>query len=296
MADADTPDVVGDERDRAEQRLRARQAMQDAADERRQYGALRHARAAVGRSGLLGTVGLLAAFYFFFMRGRGAGASWRSYYLFWIGVPVAIALLVVSPGDPDRGHRRAGRAPVAPRSVSRSSSTQPGAFAGGRTHDQSRQRDGAPRSREDLARETSPAARAAAARGGRCARDPGSLELLYLSGVSTCWRGTTEALEELLAVIHREPGFHYGEAYLRAGGRVIGARALGRRRPRTGALHQDQQLQPRRASTSACACARRARTPTVRARRATIYATCGGRCRRSSGATARLVHALVVRL
>jgi len=223
LADADAPDVVTGERERAEQRLRARQAMQDAAeadgdDAMAPYG-MRGLLS--GRSGWLGTVVLLAAFYFIFIRGRGAGASWRSYYLFWIGVPVAIALLSSHPAilivviiglvarrwlpDPFLILKHRGRV----RSLEVDVATNPGNVT----------------ARRDLAKiwlEKHRPRRALPLLAEASARDPDSIELQYLSGVSHLLAGQHEkALEELLAVIHREPGFHYGEAYLRAGDALI---------------------------------------------------------------------------
>jgi tetratricopeptide (TPR) repeat protein len=221
LADDDT--VVASER--AEQRLRAREAMQDAADERDAMSPYGMGGLLSGRSGLLGTVILVVAFYFFFMRGRGAGASWGSYYLFWIGVPVAIALvgshpailLVVVVGllarrwlpDPFLILKHGGRV----RSLQADVMTNPGNVT----------------ARRDLAKiwlEKHRPWRALPLLAEAMARDPGSLELLYLSGVCHLLAGQHEkALAELLSVIHREPGFQYGEAYLRAADALM---ALGR--------------------------------------------------------------------
>ena len=58
------------------------------------------------------------------------------------------------------------------------------------------------------------------------ARDPNSLELQYLSGLSHLLAGDNQrAVETLVSVTHREPHFRYGEAYLRAADALI---ALGR--------------------------------------------------------------------
>ena len=58
------------------------------------------------------------------------------------------------------------------------------------------------------------------------ARDPDSNELLYLKGVSHLLAGQhQQAVDALVVVVHREPGFQYGEAYLRA---ADGLMALGR--------------------------------------------------------------------
>lgn len=224
LADDDTADVAS-ERERAEQRLRAREAMQDAAGERDAMSPYGMGGLLSERSGLLGTVILVAAFYFFFMRGRGAGASWGSYYLFWIGVPVVIALvgshpailLVVVVGlvarrwlpDPFLILKHSGRV----RSLQADVMTNPGNVT----------------ARRDLAKiwlEKHRPRRALPLLAEAMARDSGSLELLYLSGVCHLLAGQHEkALEQLLSVIHREPGFQYGEAFLRAADALM---ALGR--------------------------------------------------------------------
>jgi len=227
LADGDTPDVGRSEREQLEQRMRARQAMQDAADDDDNDKISPYSLRGLlsGRSGLLGTVVVLAAFYFIFMRGRGAGASWGSYYLFWIGVPVAIALLSSHPAilivvvvglvarrwlpDPFLILKHRGRV----RSLQVDVQTNPGNIT----------------ARRDLAKiwlEKHRPRRALPLLAEASARDPDSLELLYLSGVSNLLAKHHEkALEELLGVIHREPGFQYGEAYLRAADALI---ALGR--------------------------------------------------------------------
>jgi tetratricopeptide (TPR) repeat protein len=49
------------------------------------------------------------------------------------------------------------------------------------------------------------------------ARDPDSIELLYLWGVAHLLAGNHEkAVAALVGVVHREPNFQYGDAYLRA--------------------------------------------------------------------------------
>ena len=49
------------------------------------------------------------------------------------------------------------------------------------------------------------------------ARDPEAKELLFLRGVAEVGAGeNAKAVETLIALVQREPGFRYGEAYLRA--------------------------------------------------------------------------------
>jgi tetratricopeptide (TPR) repeat protein len=49
-------------------------------------------------------------------------------------------------------------------------------------------------------------------------RDPSSSELLYLQGVAQLQLGQHEqAVQSLVGVVHKDPSFRYGEAYLRAG-------------------------------------------------------------------------------
>jgi tetratricopeptide (TPR) repeat protein len=221
LADADTPDVAS-ESERAEQRLRARQAMRDVADDGDAMSPHGMRALLSGGSGWLGTVVLLAVFYFIFVRGRGAGAGWGSYYLFWIGVPVVLALVSAHPAvlivvivglvarrwlpDPFLILRHRGRV----RSLEVDVATNPGNVT----------------ARRDLAKiwlEKHRPRRALPLLAEALARDPDSLELQYLSGVSNLLAGGHEkALSELLAVIHREPGFRYGEAYLRAADALIG--------------------------------------------------------------------------
>jgi tetratricopeptide (TPR) repeat protein len=221
FADAETPEVAG-ESERAEQRLRARRAMQqEAGDDGGRFSPYGIGGLLSGRSGLLGTALLAVAYYFVFVRGRGAGAGWGSYYLFWIGVPVLIALVSSHPAilivvifgllarrwlpDPFLILKHHGRV----RSLEVDVTTNPGNVT----------------ARRDLAKiwlEKHRPRRALPLLTEAIARDPNSLELLYLSGVSNLLAGQHEkALEELLAVIHREPGFMYGEAYLRAADALI---------------------------------------------------------------------------
>ena len=177
-----------------------------------------------GRSGMFGTALLAAAYYFFFMRGRsgrGGSSSWGSYYLFWIVGPALLAavsshpafLIVIVVGlvarrwlpDPililkHRGRVRALQADI---DANPSNAT----------------------ARRDLAKiwlEKHRPLRALPLLEQALARDPDSIELLYLSGLSHLLAGQHErAIAALVAVTHREPNFQYGEAYLRAADALI---------------------------------------------------------------------------
>jgi tetratricopeptide (TPR) repeat protein len=175
------------------------------------------------RSGLFGTGALALAFYFLFMRGRGgAGASgWGSYYLFWIVAPVLIAaasshpavLLVVVVGllarrwlpDPYLAFKYRGTV----RALEVDVAANPGNVT----------------ARRDLASiwlEKRRAARALPLLEQALARDGKSPELLYLNGVAHLLaRKPQAAVDALVRVIHAEPGFRYGEAYLRAADALI---------------------------------------------------------------------------
>jgi tetratricopeptide (TPR) repeat protein len=208
----------------AEQRLRARSGYDDDGG----IGAPLGLGSLTGRSGLLGTALLAAAFYFFFMRGRGAGgasAGWGSYYLFWIVAPALLAavsshpefLVVIVIGLVARRwlpdpflilkHRRRVRALQVDIDANASNVT----------------------ARRDLAKiwlEKHRPKRALPLLAQASARDPKSIELLYLSGVSHLLAGDNErAVETLVSVTHREPNHQYGEAYLRAADALV---ALGR--------------------------------------------------------------------
>jgi len=210
---------------RAEQRLRA---AADADDDAAGLGASLGLGSLGGRSGLLGTALLGAAFYFFFMRGRGAGgasSSWGSYYLFWIAAPAVLAAvsshpeflaiivigLVARRWLPDPflilKHRSRVRALQIDIDTNPSNAT----------------------ARRDLAKiwlEKHRPKRALPLLEQASARDPSSLELLYLSGLSHLLAGDNErAVAALVTVTHRQPTFHYGDAYLRAADALI---ALGR--------------------------------------------------------------------
>jgi tetratricopeptide (TPR) repeat protein len=175
------------------------------------------------RSGLLGTGLMALAFYFLFMRGRGAqgNTNWGSYYLFWIVGPALIAvvsshpavLLVVVVGlvarrwlpDPYLALKYQGRI----RALNADVSANPGNIT----------------ARRDLATiwlEKRRPRRALPLVDQALARDPSSHELLFLRGVALLHAKQPEpALEALLGVVHQEPGFRYGEAYLRAADALI---------------------------------------------------------------------------
>ena len=181
-----------------------------------------------GRSGLLGTALMAAAFYFLFMRGRGGGggnSGWGSYYLFWIVAPALLAavsshpafLIVIVVGlvarrwlpDPILFFKHQARV--------RSLQADIDANASNAT------------ARRDLAKiwlEKHRPRRALPLLEQAIARDSRSIELLYLSGVAHLLAGNPDkAVEALVAVTHREPNFQYGEAYLRAADALM---ALGR--------------------------------------------------------------------
>ena len=212
-------------RRRAEQRLRGSAGRYDDAQvsPAMGFGAMLS-----GRSGLFGTVMLAAAFYFLFMRGRGASGSnagWGSYYLIWIVAPALLAavsshpsfLIVIVVGllarrwlpDPILFFKHQARV--------RSLQADIEANASNAT------------ARRDLAKiwlEKHRPRRALPLLEQALARDPSSVELLYLSGVAHLQAGNHEkAVEALVGVAHREPNFQYGEAYLRAADALI---ALGR--------------------------------------------------------------------
>jgi tetratricopeptide (TPR) repeat protein len=179
-----------------------------------------------GRSGLFGTALLAAAFYFLFMRGRrggGGNAGWGSYYLFWIVAPAVIAavsahpsfLIVIVVGlvarrwlpDPILYFKHGSRVRALQADIDANASNAT--------------------ARRDLAKiwlEKHRPRRALPLL--EQARDPDSVELRYLSGLSHLLAGEHErAIEALVTVTHREPSFQYGEAYLRAADALI---ALGR--------------------------------------------------------------------
>jgi tetratricopeptide (TPR) repeat protein len=182
-----------------------------------------------GRSGLFGTAMLAAAFYFFFMRGGGrgggTGGGWGSYYLFWIAAPALLAAVSAHP---------AFLLVIVVGLVLRRWLPDPFLFLKHQARVRSLQTDidanpSNATARRDLAKiwlEKHRPRRALPLLEQALARDPNSLELLYLSGVSHLLAGDHEkAVEALVGVAHREPGFQYGEAYLRAADALM---ALGR--------------------------------------------------------------------
>jgi tetratricopeptide (TPR) repeat protein len=214
-------------REAAERRLRARAYADDEGDgpgASMGFGSLLS-----GRSGLIGTAGLAFAFYLLFMRGRGGAGSgtagWGSYYLFWIVAPALLAavsshpafLIIIVVGlvarrwlpDPFLFLKHQGRV--------RSLQADIDANASNVT------------ARRDLAKiwlEKHRPRRALPLLDQAIARDPDSIELLYLSGVAHLLAGNHEnAVTALVTVVHREPNFLYGEAYLRAADALM---ALGR--------------------------------------------------------------------
>jgi tetratricopeptide (TPR) repeat protein len=172
------------------------------------------------RSGWLTPLLLAAAFCFLFMRGSGGG-GWGSYYLFWIAAPVIIAavsshpavLLVVAIGFLARRWLPDPLLFLRYQSRIRSLETEVAANPGNVT------------ARRDLARiwlEKRRPRRALPLLGEALARDPEAKELLYLRGVAEVQAGeSAKAVETLIALVQREPGFRYGEAYLRAGDALI---------------------------------------------------------------------------
>jgi len=181
-----------------------------------------------GRSGLFGTALLAAAFYFLFMRGRGgggAGGGWGSYYLFWIVAPALIAAVSSHPSF---------LIVIVVGLVARRWLPDPILFLkhGSRVRALQSDIDANPSNataRRDLAKiwlEKHRPRRALPLLVQALARDPESVELRYLAGLSHLLAGEHErALEALVTVTHREPSFQYGEAYLRAADALI---ALGR--------------------------------------------------------------------
>ena len=238
-----------------------------------------------GRSGLFGTALMAAAFYFLFMRNRGGGrggAGWGSYYLFWIVAPALLAavsshpsfLIVIVVGLVARRwlpdpililkHRSRVRALQADIDANASNAT----------------------ARRDLAKiwlEKHRPRRALPLLEQALARDPDSVELRYLSGVSHLLAGEHErAIEALVTVTHREPSFQYGEAYLRAADALI---ALGRWDDAADALERyvkinSSNIEARWKRVRVC---KARKDGTGRAWRKPTCATPGARCRASSG-------------
>jgi tetratricopeptide (TPR) repeat protein len=215
---------AGEAVERSPDRVRAEQRLRDMDDgEGRDvgFGSL------YSRSGLLGTALLGGAFYyFFFMRGRvGAAASWSSYNLFWFVAPAVLAvvsarpefLIVIVVGLVARRWLPDPLLILKHRSRVRSLQIDIDGNAANAT------------ARRDMAKiwlEKHRPRRALPLLEQAIARDPDSIELLYLSGVSYLLVGQHQrAVEALVTVVHREPNFQYGEAYLRAADALM---ALGR--------------------------------------------------------------------
>jgi len=223
-------DRAGEKTERSASRERAEQALHGRgdADDGGGAGMMGLGSMLGGRSGMFGTALLAAAFYFFFMRGRGgnsASSSWGSYYLFWIVAPAILAavsshpefLVVIVIGLiarrwlPDPFMYLKHRARV--RTLQIDIDTNPSNAT----------------ARRDLAKiwlAKHRPRRALPLLDQAIARDPNSVELLFLAGISHLLAGQHEkAVEALVAVTHREPNFQYGEALLRAADALI---ALGR--------------------------------------------------------------------
>jgi tetratricopeptide (TPR) repeat protein len=176
-----------------------------------------------GRSGMFGTALLAAAFYFF-MRGRGgnsASAPWGSYYLFWIVAPAILAAVSSHP---------AFLIVIVIGLVARRWLPDPFMFLKHRARVRSLQIDidtnpSNATARRDLAKiwlEKHRPRRALPLLEQALERDPDSVELLFLSGISHLLAGQHEqAVEALVKVTHREPNFQYGEALLRAADALI---------------------------------------------------------------------------
>jgi tetratricopeptide (TPR) repeat protein len=176
-----------------------------------------------GRSGLLGTGLMAAAFYFFFMRGRGGrgNSNWGSYYLFWIVAPAILAVVSSHPAllivavvglvarrwlpDPWLAMKNAGRI----RSLDVEVRANPGNVT----------------ARRDLAAiwlEKRRPQRALPLIEQALQRDADSPELLYLRGTAQLGLKQFEpALESFLRIVHTKPTFRYGDAYLMAADGLI---------------------------------------------------------------------------
>jgi tetratricopeptide (TPR) repeat protein len=214
-----------DDGERAAKRARARAVLAGEEDEdaapiaRTGFGL-----GSFGGSGLLGTAVMGAAFYFFFMRGRGArggNQNWGSYYLFWIVAPailavasshpalllVAVVGLVARPWLPDPllALRLAGRI----RKLDVEVRANPGNVT----------------SRRDLAAiwllKRKPQ-RALPLLDEALQRDADSPDLLFLRGEAQLGLKQFEpALQSFLRIVHTKPTFRYGDAYLMAADALI---------------------------------------------------------------------------
>jgi tetratricopeptide (TPR) repeat protein len=180
----------------------------------------------VAESGLLGTAVLAVVFYMLLARGRGGEgtANWGSYYLFWMVAPAVLAAVSRHPAalgllavgvlarrwlpDPFLFLRHRGRI----RSLEVDVGTNPGNVT----------------ARRDLAAiwlELRRPRRAMPLLEQALSRDPGSKELLFLRGLAELALKQWEAaLGSFITVVHQEPGFRYGEAYLRAADALVALR------------------------------------------------------------------------
>jgi len=211
---ADEKSERSDSRERAERALRGR-----GDDDGGGAGMMGLGSMLGGRSGMFGTALLAAAFYFFFMRGRGgnsASSSWGSYYLFWIVAPAILAAVSSHPEF---------LVVIVIGLVARRWLPDPFMFLKHRARVRSLQIDidtnpANATARRDLAKiwlAKHRPRRALPLLDQAIARDPNSIELLFLSGISHLLAGHHEqAVEALVQVTHREPNFQYGEAFLRA--------------------------------------------------------------------------------
>jgi tetratricopeptide (TPR) repeat protein len=222
-------DRAGEKTERSDSRQRAERALRGRGDDDDGgAGAMGLGSMLGGRSGMFGTALLAAAFYFFFMRGRGgnsAGASWGSYYLFWIVAPAILAAISSHPEF---------LVVIVIGLVARRWLPDPFMFLKHRARVRSLQIDidtnpSNATARRDLAKiwlEKHRPRRALPLLDQAIARDPNSVELVFLSGISHLLAGQHEqAVEALVAVTHRQPNYLYGEAYLRAADALA---ALGR--------------------------------------------------------------------
>jgi tetratricopeptide (TPR) repeat protein len=223
-ADSEASGVASDDLGESAARRRTRSMMADDEEgDAPSFGMGSMGSMLSGRSGLFGTALLAVAFYFLFMRGRrGAGdGSWGSYYLFWIVAPVLIAAVSSHPAvlgvvvvglvarrwlpDPYLMFKYRGRV----RALEVDVAANPGNVT----------------ARRDLASiwlEKRRASRALPLLAQALERDGKSPDLLYLNGVAQHLAGHHQpAVDALVSVIHVEPGFRYGEAYLRAADALV---------------------------------------------------------------------------
>ena len=168
---------------------------------------------------------LFLGFLYAMSRGNSSpGASWGSYYLFWMLGPIALSLLAAHPAillvvpialiarpwlpDPILYFRYAGRV----RSLVSQAAANPGNIT----------------ARRDLAMiwlEQRRPRRALVVAEEALARDPSSAELHYLRGLCLlAIRDYENAVAEFIDVVQRDPRFRYGDPYLRAADALIALR------------------------------------------------------------------------